>query len=103
VGMKGNIKSINEGKRIGLKEIKSESIATQIKVKAIEALQNSDMSKVLKIIGMDENKEVASAAMKELLAQKFAEYAIAAIKEAKKRNMRLGAAAIIIAANNKNR
>ncbi|MGC8688406.1 MAG: hypothetical protein ACP5RQ_03350 [Candidatus Micrarchaeia archaeon] len=101
--MRENIKNINKSNEIKLKEVKTEKTAAQIKARAIEALENSDISEVLKIIGMNENKEVAGAAMKELLAQKLAEYAMAAIDEAKKRNMRLGAAAIIIAANNRSR
>jgi len=92
-----------KGASIKLTEVKKGKIAADIKERAIEALQNSDMSKVLELIGLDENSKEASAAMKEVLAQKFAEYTIAAIKEAKKRNMRLGAAAIIIAANSKSR
>jgi len=40
----------------------------------------------------------AGAAMRTVLAEKLAECTIRAMEEAKKRNMKLGAAAIIIAA-----
>ena len=71
---------------------------TRIKNKAIEALRESNLAAVFELAGMDGNVESAGAAMKTVLAEKLAEYTIRAMEEAKKRNMRLGAAAIIIAA-----
>lgn len=71
---------------------------TQIRDKALEALKQSDLSTVFELTGMEGNMETAGAAMRTVLAEKLAECTIRAMEEAKKRNLKLGAAAIIIAA-----
>ena len=73
--------------------------ATRIREKATEALRASDLSKVFEIAGVNQDSlETAGAALKVVLAEKVAACTIRAMREAKKRKMRLGAAAIIIAA-----
>jgi glycerate-2-kinase len=71
---------------------------TLIRVRVAEAMRGSDLSAVFDLDGVDGNAEHAGAALKAVLAQKMTEYAIKAIEEARKRNMQLGAAAVIIAA-----
>ena len=78
-------------------QLEGKASAAMIKDKAIEALHESDFAAVFELAGMDGNAESAGAAMKTVLAEKLAEYTIRAMEEAKKRNMKLGAAAIIIA------
>lgn len=75
--------------------------ATRIRDKALEALKKSDMTAVFEMAGVEGNFETAGAAMRTVLAEKLAEYTIRAMEEAKRRNMKVGAAAIIIAANGK--
>ena len=79
-------------------QLEGKASANRIKDKAIEALHESDLAAVFELAGMDGNIESAGAAMKTVLAEKLAEYTIRAMEEAKRRNMKLGAAAIIIAA-----
>ncbi|MGC8571948.1 MAG: hypothetical protein ACP5LH_01555 [Candidatus Micrarchaeia archaeon] len=100
------MKGFNEGGResktlggIKIQKSDSRSIKQEVKERALEALQSSDISKVFEIIGADKNTKEMSAAMKAILAEKIADYSIAAIEEAKKRNMDFSAATIIIAAN----
>ncbi|MGD0729601.1 MAG: hypothetical protein ABR981_05995 [Candidatus Micrarchaeaceae archaeon] len=79
--------------------VQKRRIAKQIKDKALEALEKSDLSEVLELAGTMERNEEASAAMKAILAEKITEYTIKAMGEAKKRGTKVGAAAIIIAAS----
>lgn len=74
-------------------------IARRIRSKALEALEGSNMREVLELAGTIEKHEEASAALKAILAERIADYAIRAMREAKKRGTKVGAATIIIAAS----
>lgn len=65
---------------------------------AMKALQDSDFTKVFETVGMEDSYETAGAALKTVLAEKLAEYTLKAMKEAKRRKMRLGAATVLLAA-----
>ncbi|MCL5430109.1 MAG: hypothetical protein M1504_01370 [Candidatus Marsarchaeota archaeon] len=70
----------------------------RIRAKATEALKSMDMSEIFEEAGVDGSSEVAGAAMKRVLAEKVADNMVRAMREAKKRKIRLDAAAILIAA-----
>ncbi len=72
--------------------------ATRIRKKAFELLDRNDLNEILELAGTTERTGEASAALKAVLADKITEYTVRAMKEAKRRGTRLGAAAIIIAA-----
>ncbi len=72
--------------------------AAAIRNKAVRALQNSDLTEVFELAGMDVNPATAGSAMRAVLAEKLAECTIKAMRVAKKKGMKLDAAAIIIAA-----
>ena len=74
---------------------------SRIRQKAIECLQNSDLSVVFETAGMEVADESAGAAMKAVLAERLADCAVKAMKEAKRRNAKVGAATIIIASQQK--
>lgn len=65
---------------------------------AVKALASSDFSEVFESAGMEDSYETAGAALKTVLAEKLAECTLRAMKEAKKRKMRIGAATVILAA-----
>ena len=65
---------------------------------AMKALEGSDFSKVFETVGMEDSYETAGAALKTVLAEKLAECTLRAMKEAKRRKMRIGAATVILAA-----
>ena len=69
-----------------------------IRARVAEAIRGSDLSAVFELDGLEGNPERAGAALKAVLTEKLAEYAMKAIEEARRRNMQLGAAAVIIAA-----
>lgn len=79
--------------------VEKRRVGRQIKEKALEALQESDLREVLALAGTMEKSEEASAALKTILAERIAEYTIKAMGEAKKRGTKVGAATIIIAAS----
>jgi len=64
---------------------------------AMKALESSDFSKVFETIGMEDDYETAGAALKTVLAEKLVDCTLRALKEAKRRKMRLGAATVILA------
>ena len=86
---------------MGIVNVADETRAALIKGKAAEALRNSDLTEVFELAGVEYSTATAGTAMKAVLAEKLAEYTIKAMGEAKKRKMRLGAAAIIIAAKDR--
>jgi hypothetical protein len=65
---------------------------------AAKALEGSDFSEVFETVGMEDSYETAGAALRTVLAEKLADCTLKAIKEAKRRKMRLGAATVILAA-----
>jgi hypothetical protein len=75
-----------------------ELLALRVKRKATKALSESDVAEVFSEAGALEWDESAGTALKSILAEKTAEYTLKAMKEAKRRKMRFGAAALIIAA-----
>jgi hypothetical protein len=74
-------------------------VARQIRGKALEMLEKSDMSEIFELAGTAEKSGEASAALKAVLAERITEYTIKAMSEAKRRGTKVGAAAIIIAAS----
>lgn len=79
--------------------VEKRRVAKQIRSKALEALEESNLGEVLALAGTMENNEEASAALKTILAERITEYTIKAMGEAKRRGTKVGAAAIIIAAS----
>ena len=75
--------------------------AQMVKSMAIEALQGSDFSDVLEIMGTDSNDGAAGVAFRTMVAESVTECAIKALREARKRKTKVGAAAIIIAAESR--
>ena len=88
VGMDGS----EGGKKMGRKAIAR---------KATAALRDSDFSEVLESASTYEIDSEATAALKSVLAQRAAEYALRASRIARRRGMKLSAATIIIAAEGK--
>ena len=74
------------------------SVRERMKNKATDIMQESNLSEMLELMGAEENDAAASAAMKAIMAQHMCGCAINAMREARKRKTRVGAAAIIIAA-----
>ncbi|HUC39105.1 MAG TPA: hypothetical protein VL944_03165 [Candidatus Acidoferrum sp.] len=74
------------------------ALALRLRARAAAALKESEVSDIFSELGMTTYDESASSALKAILAEKTAEYTMRAMKEAKKRGMRFGAAALIIAA-----
>lgn len=72
--------------------------ARMVRSLAIQALQNSDFRDVLEVMGTDPQEGAAGVAFRTMVAESVAECAIRALREAKRRKTRMGAAAIIIAA-----
>ena len=74
----------------------------RLKMRAEEALKSSDFECLLEMVGAEkEASSSASALLKGLLADKAAEYVLAADRVKKERGLkRLGAAALVIAASN---
>ena len=70
----------------------------KIRDRALEALKDSDLTAVFETAGIDDSYETAGAALKAVLAEKLADCTIRAMGVARKRGMKLGAAAVIIAA-----
>ncbi len=74
-------------------------VEERLRTKATDIMRKSDLSDILELMGAKENDAAASTAMKGILAQHMCECAVDAMREAKRRRMRVGAAAIIIAAD----
>ena len=81
-----------------IKRIGGSELARRMRERAAAALRESDLREVFSADGAYEVEESAGSALKALLAEKAAEYATRAISMAQKRKMKLGAAAVIIAA-----
>jgi hypothetical protein len=87
-------------RRLGLLGgIRERKTSEKIKGIAVEILKESDLSEIFEATEMEGNYAAAGAALKSIVAERMADYAIKAMKEAKRRRMPLGAAAIIIAAH----
>ena len=79
-------------------ELERRATARDIKGKAMTLLDISDLTDFLSFLGTEDSDGSASTAFRTVIAEKVTEYAMKAMREAKKRRTRLGAAAIIIAA-----
>lgn len=76
-----------------------EAVEIQLRKRAREAFRSSDLGTVFDLVGVEgATDEAAEEALKAVLASKTADYMLKAMKEAKKRGMDVGAAAILIAA-----
>jgi hypothetical protein len=80
-------------------ENERENKEKRIRTKVSDIMGESDLSEVLELMGAEVNDEAADAAMKAVMTQQMSEYAIDAMKEAKRHRTRVGAATIIIAAS----
>ncbi len=83
---------------MGGKKTDGRDLAIRVKEKAARALSDSSVSDVFSELGAPGCDEAAGSALKAILAEKTAEYVVRAMKETKRRGMRFGAAALIIAA-----
>jgi hypothetical protein len=63
---------------------------------AERALEESDLEGIMELAGAGDGGTEASAALKAVLAERVAEYTMRAMKEAKKRKISFGAAAMVI-------
>jgi hypothetical protein len=79
--------------------VETHNTAKKVKAKALEVLQGSNWNEILEEAGVINNSEAASAALKAVIAERITQYTVRAMKEARKRGTKLGAAAIIIAAS----
>ncbi len=82
------------GAAMGMRAAKNQ----ELRARALAALKDSDLTEVFETVGTEEDFGEAGAALKTVIAEKMAEYAVRAMKIAKKKKMKLGAAAVIIAA-----
>lgn len=78
------------------RRVAKEITKDKIREKMIDALKDSDFTEVLES-GDIKVDGAAGAALKAVLSEKAAEYAARAIRLAKRKKMKFGAAAIIIA------
>jgi ribosomal protein L12E/L44/L45/RPP1/RPP2 len=69
---------------------------SRLRVLAEKALEESNLDEIMEIAGAAGNGTEASAALKAILAERVAEYTVRAMKEAKKRDIDFGAAAVVI-------
>lgn len=63
-----------------------------------EAMDSDRLAELLQLAGADGSTHEANAALKAVIAERIVEYTTGAMKEANRRGIRLGAAAIVIAA-----
>lgn len=73
-------------------------VRDRVRARAAQALKESEMTQIFSEAGAYKCDEATGTALKAILAEKTAEYTMRAMKEAKRRKMRFGAAALIIAA-----
>jgi hypothetical protein len=83
------------GTEIREKEQREEAI---IRRRAYAALQEIKLARMLQIEGVDGNFGSAGAAMKAVMAERLAKFAIGTMRVARKKRMKIGAAAVVIAA-----
>lgn len=76
-----------------------QGIESRMRSKAAEALEMSDLTEVLELAGATPGNGEANAALKAIIAERIAHYAIRAMKIAKKKKIKLSAAAFVIAAH----
>ena len=69
-----------------------EEVARKVRQEAVTALKNSDFTDILGSLGVEKDDGATSAALKAVLAERITEYAVGAVREAKRRGVRLGAA-----------
>ncbi len=83
--------------RIGIVSEERRRRGSLAKARAEELLKESDFSELFENEGMLEVDETASVALKAVLAEKAAEYALEAVKFTRKKGLRkVGAAAVLI-------
>ncbi len=70
----------------------------RVRLRAAQALSESEIGQVFSEAGACEIDESAGSALRAILAEKAAEYTMRAVKESKRRGTKFGAAALIIAA-----
>jgi hypothetical protein len=68
----------------------------RMRVLAAKALEESNLAEIMELAGAVEGGTEASAALKAVLAERVAEYTVRAMKEAKRRKITFGAAAMVI-------
>ena len=68
----------------------------KMRLLAAKALEESNLAEIMELAGATQGGTEASEALKAVLAEKMAEYTMKAMKEAKKRKIGFGAAAMVI-------
>lgn len=68
----------------------------RMRVLAERALEESNLREIMELAGAIDGGTEASAALKAVLAERVAEYTVRAMKEAKRRKIGFGAAAMVI-------
>ncbi|MDE1865102.1 MAG: hypothetical protein KGH94_00470 [Candidatus Micrarchaeota archaeon] len=79
-------------KRLGLADTRE----FRMRVLAAKALEESNLAGIMELAGAIDGGTEASAALKAILAERVGEYTVRAMKEAKKRRIAFGAAAMVI-------
>lgn len=77
-----------------------EELEDKLELVARELLAENDFAKLFNELGVEESKS-CSEALKVIVAKRITEYIIKAQKIAKKKNMNLGPAALILADNDR--
>jgi hypothetical protein len=75
---------------------KRDRLVAEIRERTMDALRESDISEILGPISNEKIGAPATAALKAVVAGEIAERAVSAMEVAKKKNLKLGAAAVII-------
>ncbi len=73
-----------------------ETTEGRMRLLAAKALEESNLAEIMELAGAAQGGTEASAALKAVLAEKMAEYTVRAMKEAKRRKIGFGAAAMVI-------
>jgi hypothetical protein len=72
----------------------------RMRLMAAKALEESNLAEIMELAGAAQSGTEASEALKAILAERVAEYTVRAMKEAKRRKIGFGAAAMVIGCKN---
>ncbi len=98
MGMRKEKETVEVGKMRGGRRIGGRVLTRRVRDIAAAALKESDIESVFSEAGLCDYDEAAGTALKSILAEKTTEYIQRGMAEAKRRRMRFGAGALIIAA-----
>ena len=74
----------------------AETTEGRMRLLAAKALEESNLAEIMELAGAAQGGTEASEALKAVLAEKMAEYTVRAMKEARRRRIGFGAAAMVI-------